>query len=149
MFAPITLSDRITARGDRGEHQLRAAGADAMRVALARIGAEFDESAKIARFKARVANFIRLGAGHPTVRARYGRRVALLRGQSIDAACQLVDRWLREERRTFEIARVFGRGHPLALEVLTELRLLLRLCRRSEYSKYFSGIVQFTIGEAA
>lgn len=139
---------REALRGKSVEAQARALGADAMRAAIARLGSEFDRTAQIATFKCRVLHHMRLGAGHAHVRARFGRRVAMLRGYSIDAACLLVERWLREEKRTFEIAATFGKGHRLGIEVLLELRLLLRLIRRSkEYRQYFQGIVGFTLGE--
>lgn len=148
--AADNLSDRRrreTMRGRQAEGKARAAGADALRVALARLGSEFDETAKIASFKCRILHYIRLGAGHPAVRARFGRRAAMLQGYSLNAACQMVDRWLKQEKQALIVAAAFGRGHTLSLEVLRELRLILRLMRRSEYRRYFQGVIAFVLGE--
>jgi len=53
----------------------------AMAVALAQIGAAFDEAATINAFKIRVERLIRLGPYHPAVRARFGARGAMLFGR--------------------------------------------------------------------
>ena len=40
-----------------------------------------------------------------------------------------MERWWRDERKAFQIASAFGCGTRLSLEVLNELRLILRLMR--------------------
>jgi hypothetical protein len=101
----------------------------AMAAALAQIGAAFDEAALVNDFKIKVERIIRRGPDHPTVRARFGARVAMLRGRNLDAAIFTVERWWRDERRAFAIASAFGRGSRLSLEVLSELRVVLRWMR--------------------
>jgi len=101
----------------------------ALAAALAQIGAAFDEAAVVNGFKIRVERLIRLGPAHPAVRARFEARAAMLRGRDIDAAIITIDRWWRDERRAFAIASVFGRGSRLSLEILSELRLILRWMR--------------------
>ena len=63
------------------------------------------------------------------MRARFGARTAMLYGRSLDASTIIVERWWRDERKAFQIASAFGRGTRLSLDVLSELRLVLRLMR--------------------
>jgi hypothetical protein len=63
------------------------------------------------------------------VRARFVARAALLRTCDLDAAIVTIERWRRDEQRAFAIASAFGRGSRLSLQVLDELRLLLRWLR--------------------
>lgn len=100
-----------------------------MAAALAQIGAAFDDAAVVNSFKIKVEQLIRLGPDHPAVRARFEARAAMLRGRSLDAAIVTVERWRRDEQRAFAIASAFGRGSRLSLEILSELRLLLRWLR--------------------
>jgi len=65
----------------------------------------------------------------------------LLRGKSLDVAIVLADRWWRAERKAFQIACVFGRGNSLSLDVLAELRLILRLMRWRRMRGYFPAIL--------
>jgi len=101
----------------------------AMAAALAQIGTAFDEAATINAFKMRVDRLILLGPDHPAVRARFGARAAMLSGRNLDGAIIVVERWWRDERKAFQIASAFGRGTRLSLEILSELRLILRLLR--------------------
>ena len=100
-----------------------------MAVALAQIGAAFDDAAAINDLKLRVEDWLARGPGDDAVRARFGARAALLTGRSLDAAIILVECWWREERKAFAIASALGCGTRLSLEVLRELRLILRLLR--------------------
>ena len=54
---------------------------------------------------------------------------AFLRTCDLDAAIVTIERWRRDEQRAFAIASAFGRGSRLSLQVLDELRLLLRWLR--------------------
>jgi hypothetical protein len=107
----------------------RALGQPALDVALAEIGAAFDQSAVINGFKIRVERLMRRGPRHPILRARFGARAARLRGRDLEAAIATVERWWRDERKAFQIAAALGGGSRLSLEVLRELRLVLRLMR--------------------
>jgi hypothetical protein len=117
---------------ERARHAAAAArtkGQPALDVALTEIGAAFDQSAVINGFKIRVERLIRRGPRHPALRARFGVRAAMLRGRSLDAAIATVERWWRDEQKAFQIANALGGGTRLSLEVLREMRLVLRLAR--------------------
>jgi hypothetical protein len=128
-------------RARRAGAAARAQGRSAMDAALAQIDAAFGEAARINVFKLRVERWLRLGPAHPAVQARFGARAELLHGRDLDAAVMLADRWWREERKAFQIASVLGRGSALSLDVLRELRLVLRLMRRKRMHAEFFTIV--------
>ena len=107
----------------------RANGGSALETCLAQIGAAFDEAAAVSSFKIRVERLVRLGPDHPALRARYGARAALLERSDLDGAVAVVERWWREEAKASQIASALGCGNRLSLEVLRELRLILRLMR--------------------
>ena len=77
----------------------------------------------------------------------------MLTGRDLNAAIAAVERWLRDERKAFQIACAFGGGTRLSLEVLCELRLILRLLRRkrmmAEYHAALSGLCEPPMAEAA
>ncbi len=68
----------------------------------------------------------------------------MLSGKCLDAAVALVERWWRHEQRAFLIASAFGYGNRLSLEVLRELRLMLRLMRlkgmQSEFGETIAAL---------
>jgi hypothetical protein len=132
--------ERERRRVRRAVEAARGEGATAMAVALAHISAAFNEAAVIHGFKLRVERTIALGPDHAAVQARYGVRAALLAGCDLDAAMVRVERWWRDERKAFQIASVFGCGTRLSLEVLSELRLILRLMRRKNMHAEFETI---------
>ena len=100
-----------------------------MDIALAQIGAVFDEAAAINDFKIRVERFLQLSPHHPAVQARFGARATLLAERSLEESIACVERWWRDERKAFQVASALGCGNRLSLEVLRELRLILRLMR--------------------
>lgn len=124
-----------------------------MAVALAEIGAAFDETAVINDFKLRVERLARLPRGHPALRRRFGARAEILAGRDLNGAIATVERWWRDERKAFQIACAFGGGTRLSLEVLSELRLILRLMRRkrmqAEYATALSALRAPPLAEAA
>ena len=124
-----------------------------MAAALAQIGAAFDEAALINSFKIKVERLIRFGPDHPVVRARFEARAAMLRSRCLDAAIVTVERWRRDEQRAFAIASAFGRGSRLSLEILSELRLLLRWLRfkrlHAEYATALAALCRLPILIAA
>jgi hypothetical protein len=113
----------------------------AMDAALAQIGAALGAPAAVNDFKLRVERFIRLGPQHAAVRARFGARAAMLSGHMLDTAVVYTERWWREERKAFQLASALGYGNGLSLEVLRELRLILRLLRFRGMHAEFSAIV--------
>jgi hypothetical protein len=119
----------------------RAPNRSAMEAALAQIDSAFGAAAAINAFKLKVERQVRLGPLHPAVRARFAGRAELLKGRSLDAAIALVERWWRDERRAFAIASALGRGTRLPLDVLRELRLILRLLRFNRLHAQFPTIV--------
>jgi hypothetical protein len=134
-YRPRDLRDRDRAQRAAAEMQ------SALDAALAEIGAAFDAAAQTNAFKLRVERQLRRGPLHPAVRARFGARAALLRGRNIDAAIALAERWWRDERRAFAIAGALGRGVRLPIDVLQELRLILRLMRLKRMHAEFPAII--------
>jgi hypothetical protein len=151
------------ARGSRRQREMcrirrAAAAADGesssvLAAALARIGAAFDDAAAVSTFKIRVEQLMGLPPHHPAVRARFGARAAMLAGRDLDTAIVLVERCWRNERQAFAIASALGRGTRLSLEVLSELRLILRLMRRkrmhAEYDAILAALCDATVAMAA
>jgi hypothetical protein len=130
----------------RAAAQVPAEQRSAMAVALAQIGVAFDEAAIVNAFKIRVEHLLRLGPQHPAVRARFGARAEMLAGRGLDAAIVVAERWWRDERRAFQIASVFGCAPRLSLEVLGELRLILRWMRFKRMRAQYSAIIE-ALGE--
>jgi hypothetical protein len=118
-----------------------------MDAALAQIDAAFDQAAAINALKLRVERFIALGPHHPVVRARFGARAELLTGRGLDTAIVAVERWWRTERTAFQIAAALGRGNRLSLDVLAELRLILRIMRFKRMHSEFCRIAAAICGE--
>jgi hypothetical protein len=148
MIRAESQPSRPKRRQEHDSARIRRAAADipteqrsAMAVALAQIGAAFGEAAAVNAFKIRVEQLIRLGPQHPAVRARFGARAALLAGRDLDAAIVVAERWWRDERKAFQIASVFGCAPRLSLEVLRELRLILRWMRSRRMEVQYSAIV--------
>jgi len=133
-----------TARGER---------VPAMAVALAHIGAACDEAAVIHGFKLRIERIMALGPYHPAVRARFGARAAMLTGSNLDEAIAQAECWWHDERKAFQIASVFGCATRLSLEVLRELRLILRLmrhkCMHGEYEAIRAAVASHILPGAA
>jgi hypothetical protein len=145
--------ERDLERARRSAIAAQAQGQSALSVTLAQIGAMFDEASVINMFKLRVERFLRLDPDDATLRARFGARAHLLRGRSLDGAVVLVERWWRDERKAFQIASALGRGNRLSLEVLAELRLILRIMRfkrmQTEFSQIPAGMSEEPLAEAA
>lgn len=142
-YRPREWRDRNRAR------RTAAAGASTLEGTLAQINATFDKAAKVNAFKLRIERQLRRGPLHPAVRARYGARAALLRGRNLDAAIALVERWWRDECRAFLIASALGRGARLPIDVLAELRLILRLMRFKRMHAQFPAIVAAVCDESS
>jgi hypothetical protein len=65
----------------------------------------------------------------------------MLVGRSLDASVAAVERWWHDEQKAFAIASAFGGGHRLSLDVLCELRLILRLMRFKRMDAEFHALV--------
>jgi hypothetical protein len=76
------------------------------------------------------------------VRARFAARAALLAGRGLDTAIIITERWWRDERKAFQIASVFGCAPRFSLEVLRELRLILRWMRFKRMGAQFGAIIE-------
>jgi hypothetical protein len=118
-----------------------------MDVALAQIGAAFDEAAAINAFKLRVERLLCLGPQHAAVRARFAARAARLSTRNLDGAIATAERWWRDERKAFQIASALGYGNRLSLDVLRELRFILRLMRFKGMQAEFGVIVGTVCGD--
>jgi hypothetical protein len=144
--------ERDTARMRRAAEAVRVGPKPAMAAALAQIGAAFDEAAAINAFKIKVERLMRLEPDHPALRARFGARADAVR-PGLDAAVVVVERWWRDERKAFQIASAFGCATRLSLEILCELRLILRLMRfkrmEAEYDSGLAALCNVPIAMAA
>lgn len=131
-------------RATRDLHRITAAasaaGPSGIDAALARISAAFDDAAAINQFKLRIEQALRLGPQHPAVRARFRARAAATPDGPLDDAIATIERWWREERKTFPIAAALGYGNRLSLETLRELRLILRLIRFKGMATQFGAL---------
>jgi hypothetical protein len=136
-------SDRIRAATSRAQ----ASAGSAMDAALAQIGAAFGEAAAIFDFKLRVERVLCRGPQHPAVRARFGARAERLCGHDLDGAIMTVERWWRDERKAFQIAAALGRGNRLSIDVLGEIRLILRLIRFKRMHREFGRMIAAVCGE--
>jgi hypothetical protein len=133
--------ERDRERARRAAAVVQAKGQSALDVALTEIGAAFDQSAVVNDFKIRVERLMRRGPRHPALRARFGARAAMLRGRSLDVAIATVERWWRDERKAFQISSALGGGTRLSLEVLRDMRLVLRLLRfKRMEAEYFETL---------
>ena len=126
----------------------RATAGSALDQALAQIGAAFDQAAALNGFKLRVEHALALRPQHGAVRARFGARAERLSGRGLDAAIAVTERWWRDERKAFQIASALGCGNRHSLEILRELRLILRLMRYKGMRTEFGAIVAAVCGEA-
>jgi hypothetical protein len=129
--------DRIRRAGEAAQ----ARGGGALDVALAKIDAAFDRIAAINVFKIRIELLLQTDRHHPALRARFGARAEMLAGRDLDASVLAVERWWRTEYKAFAIASAFGGGNRLSLDVLHELRLILRLMRFKRMDAEFRAIV--------
>jgi hypothetical protein len=150
-YRPRNQRDLERARGAADAAQ--AQGRSAMDATLAQIGAAFDNASAVNGFKLRVERFLRLGPHDHAVRARFGARAELLRGHSLNAAVALAECWWRNERKAFQIASALGGGNRLSLDVLSELRLALRIMRfkrmQAEFRRMTAQLCNEPIAEAA
>jgi hypothetical protein len=134
-----TSSDRDRARGSRAADRVRARGGSAMEAALAAIGATFSPTLKHSLAKRRVAALIRQGAAHAEGRARYQRLAERYPLANLDTAIAIVERLYRAELDARATAvRLWGRcSRPrLALMLLADLRVILRIVRRFAPARY-------------
>jgi hypothetical protein len=135
--------DRDRARGERAAERVRATGGSAMAAALAAIEATFSPAHNHSLKKRRVAALIRLGAAHAGARARYQRLAERYPDANLDTAIAIVARLHRAELDARATAvRLWGRcSRPrLALMLLDDLRLILRMVRRYAPTRY-AGLV--------
>jgi hypothetical protein len=141
--------DRDQARGERAAEIVRARGGSAMEAALAAIEATFSPAIRHSTFKRRVAGLVRCGAAHPEVRTRYQRLAERYPRANLETAIVIVERLYRAEIDARDAAvRLWGRcSRPrLALMLLQELRLLLRMVRRHAPGRY-RGLVAAVLAE--
>ena len=136
-------TDRDLQRGRRAAGRVRAAGGSALAAAYAHIEATFSPAMHRATFKDRVATLMKGGAAHPEAWARYRRLVECHPITNLDAAIVLVERMRRAELEA-RAAAIRSWGHcsrpRLALMILDEVRLILRMLRRYAPAR-FSGLI--------
>jgi hypothetical protein len=140
-----TRRQRDRARIDAAGDNAKANGASALDIALAKIDAAFGNAAVIAGQKIRVELLLQTDIHHLALRARFGARAQMLSGYDLDAAVAAVERWWRTETKAFAIASALGGGNRLSLDVLRDLRLILRWMRFKGMEKEFAHLVE-TLG---
>jgi len=142
-------TDRDLARGHRAASLVRTRGGTALQAACAHIEATFSPAMQHSVLKDRVARLIAGGAGHPEAWTRYRRLAERHPITNLDAAIVLVERLRRAEGEA-RAAAIATWGHSsrprLALMLLDELRLILRLVRRHAAASYPALIA--TMGDA-
>jgi hypothetical protein len=135
----VLHADRDHLRGRRAADAVRARGGSAMDAALAAIEATFSPAIRHSTFKRRVATLIACGADHPETRLRYQRLAERYARANLDTAIAIVERLYRAELDVRDAAvRLWGRcSRPrIALMLLEELRLVLRMVRRYAALRY-------------
>ncbi len=143
--------DRDQVRGRRAAEAVRARGGGALEAALAALEATFSPAIRHSTFKRRVRGLMAYGASHFEVRSRYQRLAERYPRASLDTAVVLVERFYRAEIDARDSAiRLWGRcSRPrIALMLLQELRLMLRMVRRYAPASY-TGIVAAVLAEDA
>ncbi len=143
--------DRDHARGRRAAEAVRARGGSALEAALAAIEATFSPAVQYSTFKRRVAGLMARGAAHPDVRSRYQHLAERYAGADLDTAVVIIERLYRAEIDARDSAtRIWGRcSRPrIALMLLQELRLMLRVVRRYAPARY-TGIVTAVLADDA
>lgn len=143
-------SNRDHRRGQRAAASIRAAGGSSLDVALAHIEATFAPPMWHTIFKERVAALVRRGAGHPAVRTRYRQLAERYPNADLGTAIVLVERLRRAELDArFAAVQVWGHcSRPrLAIMVLDELRLILRMVRRFAPARYPGLLATVLAGE--
>ena len=91
---------------------------------------------------------VRRAAAEVPAEQRSAMAIALAQiGAAFDAAIAVAERWWRDERRAFQIESVFGCTPRLSLEVLRDLRLILRWMRFKRMAAQYSAIIE-ALGEA-
>jgi hypothetical protein len=103
----------------------RPTSAPALQATLDRIGLAFANPN--GRAKGMAKTMLRIGAGHPAARARYGDWAERIAGRrlDLDGALTVLDLALARERRRHRLARL-----PLDSEIIKNARLLTRWLRR-------------------
>jgi len=141
--------DRDMQRGRRAQQRALQAGASAMDAAIAAVRTTFDEQHKINALKLTVEWAINRGTGDPLVRARYRKRAQMLHLCNIDKSIGRVERWFRDARHAQQVAMAMGAGSRLEVEILSELKLILRFLRRSSYREHYPAILALFIDRPA
>jgi hypothetical protein len=140
--------DRDHARGRHAAAAIRARGGTALEAACAHIEATFGPALRYSILKDRVAAAMGRGAGHPAVWTRYRHLAERYPVASLDTAIVLIERLRATECKAREAAiRAWGHSSRprIALMVLDELRLILRMVRRYTPASY-SDLVETVLG---
>jgi hypothetical protein len=129
---------------------VRASGGSALAATLAHVEATFAAPMRHAVFKDRVASLMACGAGHAEVWTRYRELAERHPVATLGGAIALVERLRVAEIEARQSAiRAWGHcSHPrIALMLLDELRLILRMVRRRAPSCYAELLAAVRAGE--
>jgi hypothetical protein len=144
-------AERDLLRGRRAAALVRQSGGSALAAACAHIEATFAPASRLSIYKDRVAALIAGGCGDAQVRSRYRRIAERYSSATLDGAIAVVER-LRHAEFEARAAAIRAFGHcsrpRLALMVLDELRLILRLLRRYAPARYPALLAAILAAEA-
>jgi hypothetical protein len=133
---PITTANRPDLdmeRGRRAAERCKAAGGTALEAAYAAIEATFNKSHRHSSFKQRCRAILRHGPEHPEIMFRYRKLAQRWPVIGLHDAIFMLERMHQAELAAHAVAlRVWGHSNRprIALMMLEELRLLLRVMRR-------------------
>lgn len=132
-------AERDLARGRRAAALVSRSGGTVVAAACAHVAATFAPASRHSIFKDRVAAVIAGGAGHAQAWTRYRRLAERYPAATLDGAIAVIERLRRAEIEA-RAAAIGCWGHcsrpRLALMILDELRLILRMVRRHAPSRY-------------
>ena len=138
----------LISAGDHGRRVAAAERRQCVEAALAAVEATFSPALKHSLAKRRIAALIREGAAHAEARARYQRLAERYPVANLDTAIAIVERLrLAELDARATAVRLWGRcSRPrLALMLLEDLRLILRMVRRYAPTRY-DGLIAAVLG---
>lgn len=145
----LPRAQRDYMRGKLAADAVKAAGGDVTAQWKRHLAVTFDRASIHNARKMRVERYIRLGAGHPECRARFGRDAAMLHGHGLRlrAACIAIDTAHKIALAQFRQASRLGTRVSSRHVALGELALILRWLRRQHMHGDFAHLLRLATGD--
>lgn len=145
----LPRSQRDYMRGKIAAEAVKAAGGDVTAQWKRHLAVTFDRSSIHNSRKMRVERYIRLGAGHPECRARFGADVAMLRDRQLRlrASCIVIGTAHKIALAQFRQASRLGTRISSQHVRLGELALILRWMRRQRMHADFDHLLRLATGD--